>query len=152
MKLNGAGAEIWTRAKGSTGLYATKLHHPGHVLCWFVLTPTTSGDSAFPYERRFCLVPTHFRFLMNIKLSFWQTYSNPTSMILLISSWFCKTLTVKPSPEASKIIFWMLMYISVFLFQPQIDFLLVGYALRIDYNSLHQEIEKDPFNNLKTAV
>jgi hypothetical protein len=46
----------------------------------------------------------------------------------------------------------MLMYISVFLFQPQIDFLLVGYALRIDYKSLHQEIEKDPFNHLKTAA
>jgi len=42
------------------------------------------------------LVINHFLFLRNIKLSFWQTYSNPTSKRLFISSGFSKTLTVKP--------------------------------------------------------
>ena len=65
--------------------------------------------AVFFVERRFCVVPTHFRFLMNIKLSFWQTYSNPTSMSALISSGLSTTFTVKTSSYLSNSVCSMLM-------------------------------------------
>jgi hypothetical protein len=50
------------------------------------------------------VVLIHLRFLRNIKLSFWQTYSNPVFRSSLISSGFSVTLTVKLSFAVSKVL------------------------------------------------
>lgn len=49
--------------------------------------------------------PCHLRFLRNVRLAFWQTYSNPTSSSALIYSGFSKTSTVNPSLESSEFAF-----------------------------------------------
>jgi hypothetical protein len=65
-----------------------------------------SGD--FAYWR--CSVCYHFRFLKNINVSFWQTYSKPTSSSDLISSVFSAILTVNWSlAPASKSVCSMFM-------------------------------------------
>ena len=72
---------------------ATRIPHPGHF--------SVISVTAFPCFKGVA----HLRFLMNIKLSFWQTYSKPTSKRALEAF---KTLkeVVKAAPGLMFWSFW----------------------------------------------
>ena len=68
--------------------------------------------------------PVDLGFLRNINVSFWQTYSKPTSSNVLVSSGFSATFAVKLSFPESKSVCSTFIYSSVFciLSCPKISF------------------------------